>query len=42
MSKAARTAKMDRMYLHQLAQKYGFRTTRRAPPEDGGPSSNKP
>ncbi len=30
MSKAARTARMDRMYLHQLAQKYGFRTTRRA------------
>ena len=26
MSKAARTARMDRMYLHQLAQKYGFRT----------------
>jgi transcriptional regulator with GAF, ATPase, and Fis domain len=34
MSKAARTAKMDRMYLHQLAQKYGFRTTRRTPSED--------
>jgi DNA-binding NtrC family response regulator len=34
MSKAARTAKMDRMYLHQLAQKYGFRTTRRTPPEE--------
>jgi transcriptional regulator with GAF, ATPase, and Fis domain len=43
MSKAARTAKMDRMYLHQLAQKYGFRTTRRTPPEDPGPpGSNKP
>jgi transcriptional regulator with GAF, ATPase, and Fis domain len=26
MSKAARTARMDRMYLHQLAQKHGFRT----------------
>ncbi len=25
VSKAARAAKMDRMYLHQLAQKYGFR-----------------
>jgi DNA-binding NtrC family response regulator len=24
MSKAARVARMDRMYLHQLAQKYGF------------------
>ncbi len=23
-SKAARTAKMDRMYLHQLAQKHGL------------------
>jgi transcriptional regulator with GAF, ATPase, and Fis domain len=34
MSKAARTARMDRMYLHQLAQKYGFRITRRAPPEE--------
>jgi transcriptional regulator with GAF, ATPase, and Fis domain len=34
MSKAARTAKMDRMYLHQLAQKYGFRITRRTPPEE--------
>ena len=31
MSKAARTARMDRMYLHQLAQKYGFRITRRTP-----------
>lgn len=30
MSKAARTARMDRMYLHQLAQKYGFRSARRA------------
>jgi transcriptional regulator with GAF, ATPase, and Fis domain len=29
MSKAARTARMDRMYLHQLAQKYGFRISRR-------------
>ena len=34
MSKAARTARMDRMYLHQLAQKYGFRTTRRPAPEE--------
>ncbi len=25
VSKAARAARMDRMYLHQLAQKYGFR-----------------
>lgn len=37
MSKAARTARMDRMYLHQLAQKYGFRTTRRSPSEGGDP-----
>jgi DNA-binding NtrC family response regulator len=29
MSKAARTAQMDRMYLHQLAQKYGFRTVKK-------------
>ena len=28
MSKASRLARMDRMYLHQLAQKYGFRTVR--------------
>jgi len=28
MSKASRMARMDRMYLHQLAQKYGFRTVR--------------
>jgi DNA-binding NtrC family response regulator len=34
MSKAARTARMDRMYLHQLAQKYGFRITRRNPTEE--------
>jgi transcriptional regulator with GAF, ATPase, and Fis domain len=34
MSKAARTARMDRMYLHQLAQKYGFRITRRPSPDD--------
>jgi transcriptional regulator with GAF, ATPase, and Fis domain len=33
MSKAARTAKMDRMYLHQLAQKYGFHTNRQRPRE---------
>ena len=33
MSKAARTARMDRMYLHQLAQKYGFRITRRTTAE---------
>jgi transcriptional regulator with GAF, ATPase, and Fis domain len=31
MSKAARTARMDRMYLHQLAQKYGFRTGKKEP-----------
>ncbi len=29
VSKAAREARMDRMYLHQLAHKYGFRTTRK-------------
>jgi transcriptional regulator with GAF, ATPase, and Fis domain len=29
VSQAARAAKMDRMYLHQLAQKYGFRVGRR-------------
>lgn len=29
VSKAARAAQMDRMYLHQLAQKYGLRTTRK-------------
>lgn len=29
MSKAARTARMDRMYLHQLAQKHGFRTSKK-------------
>ena len=29
MSKASRMARMDRMHLHQLAQKYGFSTTRR-------------
>jgi transcriptional regulator with GAF, ATPase, and Fis domain len=34
MSKAARTARMDRMYLHQLAQKYGFRISRRTTPEE--------
>ena len=34
MSKAARTARMDRMYLHQLAQKHGFRISRRTPPEE--------
>jgi DNA-binding NtrC family response regulator len=26
VSRAAREARMDRMYLHQLAQKYGIRT----------------
>ena len=44
MSKAARTAKMDRMYLHQLAQKYGFRITRRASVEsvdEEGPRSKR-
>ncbi len=30
VSQAARAAKMDRMYLHQLAQKYGFRVGRKA------------
>ena len=30
MSKASRMARMDRMYLHQLAQKYGFHTTRKS------------
>jgi DNA-binding NtrC family response regulator len=29
LSKAARSARMDRMYLHQLAHKYGFRTSRK-------------
>jgi DNA-binding NtrC family response regulator len=29
VSKAAREAQMDRMYLHQLAQRYGIPTTRR-------------
>jgi transcriptional regulator with GAF, ATPase, and Fis domain len=29
VSRAARLAKMDRMYLHHLAQKYGLRTSRR-------------
>jgi transcriptional regulator with GAF, ATPase, and Fis domain len=29
VSKAARIAKMDRMYLHQLARKYGISTARR-------------
>jgi transcriptional regulator with GAF, ATPase, and Fis domain len=29
MSKAARMAQMDRMYLHQLAQKHGFRTAKK-------------
>jgi DNA-binding NtrC family response regulator len=27
VSRAAREARMDRMYLHQIAQKYGFRTS---------------
>ncbi|MDB4941655.1 MAG: Response regulator of zinc sigma-54-dependent two-component system [Labilithrix sp.] len=31
VSQAARAAKMDRMYLHQLAQKYGFRVGRKGP-----------
>ena len=30
VSRAARLAQMDRMYLHQRAQKYGFTTTRKA------------
>ncbi|MBS2014318.1 MAG: sigma 54-interacting transcriptional regulator [Deltaproteobacteria bacterium] len=30
VSQAARAAKMDRMYLHQLAQKHGFRVGRKA------------
>ena len=29
ISKASRTARMDRMYLHQLAQKHGFHTSRK-------------
>jgi DNA-binding NtrC family response regulator len=29
VSQAARAAKMDRMYLHQLAHKYGFKVARR-------------
>ncbi len=29
VSKAARDARMDRMYLHQLAHRYGFPTTRK-------------
>ena len=29
VSQAARAAKMDRMYLHQLAQKHGFRVGRK-------------
>ena len=29
VSQAARAAKMDRMYLHQLAQKYGFKVGRK-------------
>jgi transcriptional regulator with GAF, ATPase, and Fis domain len=29
VSQASRAAKMDRMYLHQLAQKYGFRVGRK-------------
>jgi hypothetical protein len=37
MSKAARMARMDRMYLHQLAQKYGFHQGK--PPSD---PSNEP
>jgi transcriptional regulator with GAF, ATPase, and Fis domain len=35
MSKAARTARMDRMYLHQLAQKHGLRGGRSQPPGSG-------
>ena len=30
VSQAAREAKMDRMYLHQLAQKHGFKVGRKA------------
>jgi DNA-binding NtrC family response regulator len=30
VSQAARAAKMDRMYLHQLAQKHGFKVGRKA------------
>lgn len=29
VSQAARAARMDRMYLHQLAQKHGFRVGRK-------------
>jgi len=31
VSQAAREARMDRMYLHQLAQKYGLRVARKGP-----------
>jgi transcriptional regulator of acetoin/glycerol metabolism len=30
VSQAARAAKMDRMYLHQLAQKHGLKVGRKA------------
>ncbi|HEY6459966.1 MAG TPA: sigma 54-interacting transcriptional regulator, partial [Polyangiaceae bacterium] len=43
MSKAARMAGMDRMYLHRLVQKHGLRgggTAGGAPPIGGPPSSN--
>jgi hypothetical protein len=41
MSKAARMAGMDRMYLHRLVQKHGLRgggTAGGAPPIGGPPS----
>ena len=43
MSKAARMAGMDRMYLHRLVQKHGLRgggTAGGAPPIGGPPSSS--
>ena len=33
LSKAARVARMDRMYLHQLSQKYGLRDLKKPDPE---------
>ena len=42
MSKAARTAGMDRMYLHRLVQKHGLRGggTAGGAPSIGGPPSS--
>jgi DNA-binding NtrC family response regulator len=36
MSKAARMAGMDRMYLHRLVQKHGLRGSRSSPPGSTG------